>query len=410
MSLPINIEQLFDGATVEWERIEFKAGWNPNEILHTISAFANDINNWGGGYVIVGVKDNDGRPTLPPEGIDIKIIDKIQKELLNYCNLLKPNYFPIVEPMLYKDKWILIIWAPGGQNRPYKSPKDFHSKTKDYKIYIRRYSNTVPAKQDEERELYNLAGNIPFDDRVHYNSELSDLKINLIKEYLGDVKSEMYDKVNDISIETLGRQMNIVEGAQEFIKPKNIGILMFSDNPQKFIPMSQIELVHFQKTSGDDVFIEKIFTGPIHEQIRSILKYIKNSILKEKVIKVPNKAEAIRVFNYPYAAIEEAVVNAVYHRGYEERNPIEVRIDKEKITIVSYPGPDKSIRKSDIDNGQVIVRGYRNRRIGDFLKELKLTEGRATGIPKIIRSMEINKSPKPFFDTDDDRTYFLVSY
>ena len=65
MSLPINIEQLFDGTTVEWERIEFKTGWNPNEILHTISAFANDINNWGGGYVIVGVKDKDGRPILP---------------------------------------------------------------------------------------------------------------------------------------------------------------------------------------------------------------------------------------------------------------------------------------------------------------------------------------------------------
>jgi len=45
MSLPINIEQLFDGTTVEWERIEFKTGWNPNEILHTISAFANDISN-----------------------------------------------------------------------------------------------------------------------------------------------------------------------------------------------------------------------------------------------------------------------------------------------------------------------------------------------------------------------------
>ena len=120
-------------------------------------------------------------------------------------------------------------------------------------------------------------------------------------------------------------------------------------------------------------------------------------------------AEAIRVFNYPYAAIEEAIVNAVYHRSYEERNPIEVRINQDKITIVSYPGPDKSIRKSDIDSGQVIVRRYRNRRIGDFLKELKLTEGRATGIPKIIKSMKINKSPKPIFDTDDDRTYFLVN-
>ena len=106
------------------------------------------------------------------------------------------------------------------------------------------------------------------------------------------------------------------------------------------------------------------------------------------------QAEAIRVFNYPYAAIEEAIVNAVYHRSYEERNPIEVRINKDRITIVSYPGPDKSIKKSDIDSGQVIARRYRNRRIGDFLKELKLTEGRATGIPKIIKSMKINKSPE----------------
>lgn len=56
----------------------------------------------------------------------------------------------------------------------------------------------------------------------------------------------------------------------------------------------------------------------------------------------------------------------------------------------------------------MIARRYRNRRIGDFLKELKLTEGRATGIPKIIKSMKINKSPRPIFETDDDRTYFLV--
>ena len=36
---------------MEWERLEYKAGWNPEEIIHTICAFANDINNWGGGYI-----------------------------------------------------------------------------------------------------------------------------------------------------------------------------------------------------------------------------------------------------------------------------------------------------------------------------------------------------------------------
>ena len=55
-----------------------------------------------------------------------------------------------------------------------------------------------------------------------------------------------------------------------------------------------------------------------------------------------------------------------------------------------------------------MARRYRNRRIGEFLKELKLTEGRSTGIPKIIKSMRTNNSPHPIFDTDDDRSYFLV--
>jgi ATP-dependent DNA helicase RecG len=271
---------------------------------------------------------------------------------------------------------------------------------------VRHFANTIEAKDNERRELYNLAGNIPFDDRVCYNAEISELKFNLIREYLGNVKSDLYERINDVSIESLCRQMNIVEGSHEYEKPKNIGILIFSDNPQKFIPMSQIELVSFEKTSADDVFIEKTFTGPIHEQILDVLKYIKNSVIKEKIIKLPNQAEAIRVFNYPYAAIEESIVNAVYHRSYEIREPIEVRIDLEKIVIISYPGPDKSIRRSDIDSGRVVARRYRNRRIGEFLKELKLTEGRSTGIPKIIKSMHTNNSPHPVFDTDEERSYF----
>ncbi|MBZ9685776.1 hypothetical protein G9F72_005375 [Clostridium estertheticum] len=47
---------------------------------------------------------------------------------------------------------------------------------------------------------------------------------------------------------------------------------------------------------------------------------------------------SIRVFNYPYAALEEAIVNAVYHRSYEVREPIEIRIDAEKIIILNYRG------------------------------------------------------------------------
>jgi ATP-dependent DNA helicase RecG len=53
-------------------------------------------------------------------------------------------------------------------------------------------------------------------------------------------------------------------------------------------------------------------------------------------------------------------------------------------------------------------RRYRNRRLGEFLKELKLTEGRATGIPTILKTLKENGSASPRFNTDADRTFFEV--
>ena len=56
MSLPINIEDLLNQRKVESNRIEFKKGWNPVALYHTICAFANDFDNLGGGYILVGWK------------------------------------------------------------------------------------------------------------------------------------------------------------------------------------------------------------------------------------------------------------------------------------------------------------------------------------------------------------------
>ena len=141
---------------------------------------------------------------------------------------------------------------------------------------------------------------------------------------------------------------------------------------------------------------------------REALDYIQRNYLKETVIKHPDRAEAERVWNFPYAAVEEALVNAVYHRSYEIREPVEVRITPQEMVILSFPGPDRSIRMEDLRAGKAVSRRYRNRRIGEFLKELELTEGRSTGIPKILRTMAANGSPVPEFETDDERSSYLV--
>ena len=55
MALPINVSDLINRRVIESARIEYKGDWNPEPILHSICAFANDIDNWGGGYIIIGI-------------------------------------------------------------------------------------------------------------------------------------------------------------------------------------------------------------------------------------------------------------------------------------------------------------------------------------------------------------------
>ena len=107
--------------------------------------------------------------------------------------------------------------------------------------------------------------------------------------------------------------------------------------------------------------------------------------------------------------MEEAVVNALYHRDYQEREPVEITIEPDKVSILSYSGPDRSVTIEAIREGEVLrSRRYRNRRLGDFLKELDLTEGRSIGIPTIQDELRKNGSPRAIIETDPDRTYFLI--
>ena len=195
---------------------------------------------------------------------------------------------------------------------------------------------------------------------------------------------------------------------QKWLFQKNVGLLFFNDHPEQFFPATQIDVVYFPDGPGGDRFEEKEFRGPLGRITRDALDYINRNYLKEAVIKHADRPQAERFWNYPLAAIEEAVVNAVYHRSYEIREPIEVRVTPEELVVLSFPGPDRSIKLADLQAGRAVSRRYRNRRIGEFLKELDLTEGRSTGVPKILRVMKTNGSPAPVFDTDEDHSYFLI--
>lgn len=411
MALPVNIDKLLHGKVVEWERLDFKRGWNPDDVMHTACAFANDIHNWGGGYIIIGVEESNGTPVLPPCGVLLESIDAIQKELVEICNIIQPVCNIISEPVEVDGQMVLVVYVPGGDARPYKAPTSLGKDTRKLgkRYYVRQGSVTRIANEREEQQLMRLCNKIPFDDRVCHQASLNDLSPLLIKDYLRCIGSRLtITDAEAMPFEQLCWNMQIVGGTQEYVKPKNVGLLFFSDNAEKYIPCAHIEIVRF----GHDVstvFEEKILSGPIHQQLRQALDYLKSQVIIEKVIKVEGQAEAVRAFNYPYGAVEEIVANAVYHKSWDERTPIEINIYPDKIQVYNIEGPMPPITNDDLKRERVITREYRNRRVGDFLKELDLTEGRNTGFPKIYNSLRHNGSPAPEFETDATNRYFMAT-
>ena len=279
-------------------------------------------------------------------------------------------------------------------------------------FYIRSGTSSIEARGEALVELRELANRVPFDERGNGDIQLEDISLVLLRDYLVKVGSKLSDDVITTPLSTILDQMELYTGPKENRLLRNVAAMMFCENPSKFFPYTQIDVVTFPngKMKAPNNFTEVTFKGSVPQMIKQTMDYIKSNVLKEHVRKISGRQEAERFWNYPYDAIEEAVVNSVYHRDFLQHEPIEITIEPSGISILNCPGPDRSISKEDIEKGDMLKsRRYRNRRLGDFLKELDLTEGRSTGVPTIQTKLAENGSPRAIFETTDDRLTFLVT-
>ena len=412
MALPINIEDLLGGQIVEDNRVEYKKGWNPDPIYRTICAFANDFDDICGGYIVVGVDEVNGRAVRPVAGIDINDIEPIEKAMVGFNNLITPYYQPRVFFEKVDGKTVMVIWVTAGERRPYKVPDLITAKEKKFNYYIRYNSSSIVAKGDYLAELMNMVNRVPFDDRGNVKAKPEDVSMLLIRDYLAETKSSMAREMEHLTAMQVLEQMNLLEGPAEQTRIKNVALMMFSYHPERFFPGTQIDFVFYPKGKDGDPnnFTEtEPFRGPVHLTLRRALEYLKYMVVRKNIHKPKNDEHSIVTYNYPYQALEESLVNAYYHRQYDEYQPVEVNIMPDQIEIISYGGAERSIKLDDLRAGKRIhARRYRNPRLGEFLKELHLTEGRGTGFPTIHAELKKNGSPDSIIEADDEHTYFII--
>ena len=408
--LPINIQVLLEGSTVESQRIEFKAGWDPNtsgwQILKSICAFANDYHNLNGGYVVIGVRESDGHAILPPVGIDPEKIEEAQQWIRGHCNRLDPVYHPILSPELVSDRHVLVVWVPGSDFRPHRAPDGERGKLKHW---IRLGAETVDAeKRGMLRPLLDQAAKVPWDDRRTLEASMADLREAKVREHLRDVRSGLADMSSTADI---CRRMQITRQVNDHEVPRNVGLLFFSEDPTKWFRGAKIEVVQFAEDQVGDVQEERVFQGPLADQLRDCLRYLQG-LSGTHLVKEKDQTQVKGWVSYPLGAVRESLVNAVYHRSYqpEHPHPTKVYLYPDRMEIISYPGPVPGVEADHLLPGAFIPPvPARNQRIGEFLKELKLAEGRLTGIRKVFQALQDNGSPTPKFDFDTTRTYFRAT-
>ena len=109
-------------------------------------------------------------------------------------------------------------------------------------------------------------------------ANISDLKYPLLRNYLQSVNSNLLNEIDRKSIEDIASNLRIADGPKEYYKPINVGLLFFNDAPEQFFPYTRIEVVNIPDPTGQGME-ERIFTGPIDQQLRDAINYIKNNVI-----------------------------------------------------------------------------------------------------------------------------------
>jgi ATP-dependent DNA helicase RecG len=404
--LPLDVRDLLQARGVESTRIEFKATWDDkttaDQVVRTLCAFANDLYNVNGGYLVLGVASVEGVAALPPSGLPPDRLESIAKKIRGRCNQIDPHYLPVFSHEIVDGRHLLVLWAPASDHRPHQAPEGAAHPERHF--WVRVHGETCRPTAELRQQLLERTARVPFDDRRSLTATLDDLRESRARSFLRDVRSGLADLADPRDIYRSLRVSYRVNGHEV---PRNAGLLFFTDDPEAHFRGARIEVVQF--AASGDIFEEHIFRGPLHEQVRDCLAYLGN-LSTHHLEKQPDQVQRRDWVSFPLAALREAVVNAVYHRSYDgEAEPTKVYLFPDRIEITSYPGPAPGLEARhfapEVRPPEIPAR---NRRIGEFFKELRLAEARNTGLLKIHRAMLQNGSPQPRFLFDTARTYFTV--
>ena len=178
---------------------------------------------------------------------------------------------------------------------------------RERRYWIRLGGETVDARANGMlHALLETTARVPWDDRRALQARVEDLRAELVREYLRDVRSGLLDQPD--TLEVYRRMRLTVPGNGQDV-PLNVGLLFFSDAPQRWFRGAWIEVVQFAADRAGEVQEERVFKGSLVTQLRACLDYLEN-LSEAHLKKERERIQARRWVSYPMRALRETLVNA----------------------------------------------------------------------------------------------------
>lgn len=392
----------------ESERVEWKENAaDIDQVIKTIVAFANDISNLGGGYVVCGAregKDGDGFQKLFYTGLTASRLKEVEKKVLNDCRKkVSPPVVPVTEEIQVDGKRRILVFLVSATGNAHS----YRARSKDSSTYyIRIGKDTLEARNSLLSELLVKKTQMePWDKRINKNAALDSIDLIVLREYLQEIGLWSLD----VSIERLLTDENPLSSfipplagkvdLMDALHPRNFALIMFGKNPLKFFPGAYSLFSIYRGKDRSEPTAERYeITGSVVQQAKRLIELLNAQVYTafDKTADTPNREK------YPVRALQEAVVNALVHRDYESAQPTRVTVFIDRVEIVSPGALPRTIDKEKFVAGKAAP-FWRNQSLAYFFNKLQLAQAEGQGIPTILRLMKENGCPDPIFEFEPER-------
>ena len=393
----------------ESERVEWKENVaDIDNVLRTITAFANDFSNLGGGYIVCGARegrDEHGFQKMIYTGLTSDRLKEIKNKILYLCReKVDPEIIPLTDEINVpndESRKIIVFIIPSTQYA-----HSYRARGKDSSTYyIRIGSSTVEARNGLLRELLISKRQLdPWDKRISNNASVGDIDLVILRDCLQEMNLWSPGKAIEDYISDKEKLSDFVPplagkiGLTEELKPKNFTLLMFGKNPLNFFEGAYTVFSVYNGKDRSEATAERYhITGTIVQQTKKLIELLNTESYTafDKTAAIPNQVK------YPIRALQEAVVNALVHRDYESAQPARITVFTDRTEIHSPGELPRAVSREKFLKGRAHPH-WRNQALAYFFNKLQLAQAEGQGIPTILRTMEEEGCPEPIFELESE--------